>query len=92
MQPAERLAGPRPGGPVQLRSGLRAIVGYTRTGRAHGVVTTRSPRGGWRCGTLTDGPMAASWWQGVPQEHQWGPEVAPGKAAGGGAHPNGGAA
>jgi hypothetical protein len=33
--------------------------------------------------------VAASWRQGVPREHQWGLGMAPGKAVGGGSHPNG---
>jgi hypothetical protein len=33
--------------------------------------------------------VVASWRQGVPREHQWGPGVASGKAVRGGAHPNG---
>jgi hypothetical protein len=60
------------------RLGLRLVV--------------RSSRGAACGGTLTDGPVAASRRQGVPREHQWGPGMAPGKAIGGGSHPNGDAA
>jgi hypothetical protein len=86
----ESLAGPRPGGPVQPWRSLRASPGYACIGHAHGVVIVQSPWMGRHGGALTDGPVVASRWQGVPQEHQWGPRVASSKAVEGGAHPNGG--
>jgi hypothetical protein len=46
----------------------------------------RSRRGG----ALVGGPVVVSRRQGVPREHQWGPEVALGKVAVGGAHPRSG--
>jgi hypothetical protein len=57
--PAERLAGPWLGGPVQLRSGLRASAGYTRAGCTHGVVTARS-------GALIGGSLATWCTPGAP--------------------------
>jgi hypothetical protein len=57
-RPVERLAGPRPGSLVQPRSGPRANEGYARAGRAHGVVTARSPRAGLQVAYLS----VAWWW------------------------------
>jgi hypothetical protein len=56
-----------------------------RVTRVPGALTAWSPH------AVVRSP-ATRWRQGVPREHQWGLGVASGKAFGGGAHPNGGAA
>jgi hypothetical protein len=77
---AERLTGPRPGGPVQRRSDPRVSAGFARAGRARDAVTTHGPHVR-RCGTLAGGPVARCT-PGAPV----GPSVASGKEGAGGAH------
>jgi hypothetical protein len=79
-RPTERLAGPRPGGPIQSRSGLRAPV------RAGGVVTACNPHTGRLSGALTDGPLVASRQHGVAGELVVTTGRVPGNESGGGAH------
>jgi hypothetical protein len=83
---AKRLAGPRPGGPIQLWSGPRAHAVCARAGRAGDVVTTCSLREGRCGGALADGLMVASRWQGVVGELVGSTGRAPGKEGAGGAH------
>jgi hypothetical protein len=58
---------------------------------AHDAVTARSSRARRCRDALDGGAVGAGRRQGVAGEHRWGPEVAPGKKIGGGAHPIGGA-
>jgi hypothetical protein len=75
-RPTERLAGPRPGGPIQSRSGLRA----------GGVVIARNPHAGRLSGALADGPVVASRQQGVAGELVVTTGKVSGNESGGGAH------
>jgi hypothetical protein len=72
----------QPSGANGLRSPLQRV-------RAS-VVTTRRPRVGQRGGVLTGGSVVAHRWQGIADEHRWGPGVASGKEERTGAHRNGG--
>jgi hypothetical protein len=68
-RPVEKPHGPRPGGPVQRGKWPVARRQGVRAGRAHDVVTARSPRVRRHGGTLTGGTAAASRWQGVSEKH-----------------------
>jgi hypothetical protein len=61
-----------------------------RIRRARSVVTARSPRAGWRGGTLTGGPVAASQWQGTAVKYQHGFGVTLDGTTEGEAHPSSG--
>jgi hypothetical protein len=50
------------------------------------VVTVHSQRAGWHGGAIADGPVVASWWQGVVGELVGITGRAPGKEGAGGAH------
>jgi hypothetical protein len=89
VRPAEKLAGPRPGGPVQPRR-RPAARERARVRRACSVVTVRSPHAGWRGGTLTGGPVAASRWQGTAGKYQHGSGVTLDGTTEGEAHPSSG--
>jgi hypothetical protein len=65
-RPADKLAGPQPGCPVQWRSGPCVSAGYTRVGRAHGVVTAHDPHARRRGGKLFGGKVYPRSTSGAP--------------------------
>jgi hypothetical protein len=89
-RPAERLAGPQPGVPAQLRRRPVTRGNGACAARACSAVTARSSRARRRGDALDGGVVGAGRQQGAAGEHRWGPRVAPGRRSGGGAHPSGG--
>jgi hypothetical protein len=82
---ADNQAGPQPGEPVQPRKWPTA--GGGGAGHAIGADTAHSSRGG----ALTGASVVAGRWHGAADELAGAIGRSPGKAVGGGAHPNGGA-
>jgi hypothetical protein len=77
---------PRPGDSAQW--GKRGV--WPAATRARHAIAVWSPRAVCACGdALTSSSAVARRWQGVTNEHRWGPAEAPGKKSGDGAHQDG---
>jgi hypothetical protein len=90
VRSAKIAARPRPGS--SARRGKR-LAWPAATHERHAFAAW-SPHAVRACGGAVErsrgGPVGAGRWQGVADEHRWGPGVAPHRRSGGGAHPSGG--
>jgi hypothetical protein len=87
-RPADKLAGPRPGGPAQR--GKRPVRPAATRTLSVGAVTTHRPRAGWRGGVLAGGSVVARRQQGVARDLEGATGKVPSKEERAGAHRNGG--